>query len=51
MASAKKENTDFAVRSNLVIGLTGPFGSGCGTMRKVLEDSFSFKPFKISDDI
>jgi deoxycytidylate deaminase len=36
--------------SNLVIGLTGPFGSGCGGMRKVLEGK-GFHPFKISDDI
>jgi deoxycytidylate deaminase len=39
-------------RSNLVIGLTGPFGSGCSKMREVLEQSeFGFRPFKISDDI
>jgi deoxycytidylate deaminase len=37
-------------RPNLVIGLTGPFGSGCGEMRKILED-IDFYPFKISDDI
>lgn len=37
-------------RSNLVIGLTGPFGSGCGEMRQVLE-SLGFRPFKFSDDI
>lgn len=37
-------------RSNLVVGLTGPFGSGCGEMRKVLE-VLGFHPFKISDDI
>lgn len=49
MAPAKREKTKFA-RSNLVIGLTGPFGSGCGEIRKVLE-SLSFHPFKISDDI
>jgi hypothetical protein len=35
---------------NLVVGLTGPFGSGCGEMRKVLE-VLGFCPFKISDDI
>lgn len=50
MAPAKKEKTKLA-RSNLVIGLTGPFGSGCGMMRMVLEGDFGFKPFKISDDI
>lgn len=37
-------------RPNLVIGLTGPFGSGCGQMRQVLE-SVGFRSFKISDDI
>lgn len=37
-------------RSNLVIGLTGPFGSGCGEMRKVLED-LGFQSFKISKHI
>jgi len=39
-------------RSNLVIGLTGPFGSGCSKMREVLvQKEFGFHPFKISDDI
>ncbi len=38
-------------RSNLVIGLTGPFGSGCSTMCEVLENNFGFASFKISDDI
>jgi deoxycytidylate deaminase/dephospho-CoA kinase len=39
-------------RSNLVIGLTGPFGSGCSAMLNVLEqEEFDFVPFKISDDI
>jgi len=37
-------------RSNLVIGLTGPFGSGCGEMRKILE-KLKFCSFKISEDI
>ncbi len=37
-------------RPNLIIGLTGPFGSGCGEMRQVLEN-LKFHPFKISDDI
>ena len=49
MAPSKKEKTKIA-RSNLVIGLTGPFGSGCGTMRKVLT-GLKFRSFKISDDI
>jgi len=39
-------------RSNLVIGLTGPFGSGCSKMREVLtQHEFNFQPLKISDDI
>jgi deoxycytidylate deaminase/dephospho-CoA kinase len=38
-------------RSNLVIGLTGPFGSGCSTMLSVLKQEFGFVPFKISEDI
>jgi len=38
-------------RSNIVIGLTGPFGSGCSTLRKVLTENFDFIPFAISDDI
>jgi deoxycytidylate deaminase/dephospho-CoA kinase len=39
-------------RSNLVIGLTGPFGSGCSTMLSVLKQKeVGFVPFKISNDI
>ncbi len=39
-------------RSNLVIGLTGPFGSGCSTMRDILTQApFNFRSFKIADDI
>jgi dephospho-CoA kinase len=38
-------------RSNLVIGLTGPFGSGCSTMYDVLRSDFEFEGFRISDDI
>lgn len=38
-------------RPNLVIGLTGPFGSGCTTMRAILEQEFQFRSFKVSDDI
>ena len=44
-------NTDKPYRSNLVIGLTGPFGSGCSDMCKVLVNEFRFHAFKISDDI
>ena len=42
---------DKLYRPNLVIGLTGPFGSGCSEMCKVLKDEFGFQAFKISDDI
>jgi deoxycytidylate deaminase/dephospho-CoA kinase len=42
---------DKSYHSNLVIGLTGPFGSGCSEMCKILKDKFNFKTFKISDDI
>jgi deoxycytidylate deaminase len=45
----QKEKVKLA-RPNLVIGLTGPFGSGCGEMRRALE-SLNFHAFKISDDI
>lgn len=38
-------------RSNLVIGLTGPFGSGCSTLRKILKGDYGFCEFMISDDI
>jgi len=38
-------------RTNLVIGLTGPFGSGCSTMRAILKQEFGFRSFKIADDI
>lgn len=45
-----KTEIDFN-RTNIVIGLTGPFGSGCSTLRKVLEDNFGFVGFAISDEI
>ncbi len=51
-SKSKERKNAYFNRSNLVIGLTGPFGSGCSEMRKVLEkEDFGFKPFKISDDI
>jgi len=50
MTRKKNKSESQIGRSNLVIGLTGPFGSGCGEMRKVLE-TLDFHPFKISDDI
>ena len=52
-ATRKKINSMKANRrSNLVIGLTGPFGSGCSTMRQILANSdFNFKDFTISTHI
>lgn len=50
MAKKKQSKETGFGRSNLVIGLTGPFGSGCGEMRKILEGR-GFRPFKISDEI
>ncbi len=48
----KSKNNVKLGRSNLVIGLTGPFGSGCSKMREVLaQEEFGFRPFKISEDI
>lgn len=35
----------------LVIGLTGPFGSGCSTAAKILEDRMGFRPVKLSQAI
>lgn len=48
----RSENLDMRKphRSNLVIGLTGPLGSGCGAMRRVLE-GLGFESFRISDYI
>ena len=37
--------------SNLVVGLTGPFGSGSSEMQRILKEKSGFVPFKISDDI
>jgi deoxycytidylate deaminase len=50
MVSKRKSGINRS-RSNLVIGLTGPFGSGCSTMRDVLASQFGFHPFRIADDI
>lgn len=51
MASNRKTRRQRG-RSNLVVGLTGPFGSGCSTMRNILAQAyFGFRPFKIADDI
>ena len=40
-----------ARRDNLVIGLTGPVGSGASTMAKILEKDYDFHRFKMSDEI
>ncbi|RKY18163.1 MAG: hypothetical protein DRP63_02505 [Planctomycetota bacterium] len=34
-----------------VLGLTGPFGSGCSTLARVLEKEFSFRVTRLSDYI
>jgi len=49
-ATKKKPKEAIPTHSNLVIGLTGPFGSGCSKMSEVLK-GLNFHPFKISDDI
>ncbi|MBL7140616.1 MAG: hypothetical protein ISS74_06875 [Planctomycetes bacterium] len=36
---------------NLVIGLTGPVGSGCSEMAATLKDKEGFAGYKISDAI
>lgn len=46
-----KEQNNGTNRSNLVIGLTGPFGSGCSSTADVLKKDYNFELFKISDDI
>jgi len=33
----------------LVLGLTGPFGSGCSTLAEVLKDDYQFESFCLSD--
>jgi len=37
--------------NKLIVGLTGSFGSGCGTIQKVLEHHYGFKPFKLSKEV
>ena len=48
--TSKKQDWQLRPR-NLVIGLTGPVGSGCSTMAKTLESSHDFRRYKISDEI
>ncbi|MEW6325983.1 MAG: hypothetical protein AB1487_00040 [Thermodesulfobacteriota bacterium] len=35
----------------IIIGLTGSFGSGCGTLQDVLEKEFKFKGVKLSEEV
>jgi len=35
-------------KKQLVIGLTGPFGSGCSTLARVLEQDYGFKVYSLS---
>jgi deoxycytidylate deaminase/cytidylate kinase len=35
-------------KEQLVIGLTGPFGSGCSTLARVLEQNYGFKVYSLS---
>lgn len=37
------------MRSNLVVGVTGSFGSGCTTLTEVLQKDFNFKRYSLSD--
>ena len=48
--TSKKQDWQLRPR-NLVIGLTGPVGSGCSTMAKTLESPHNFRRYKISDEI
>jgi deoxycytidylate deaminase len=36
-------------QKQLILGLTGPFGSGCSTLAKVLKDDYGFDTFCLSD--
>ncbi len=35
----------------IVLGLTGPFGSGCSTLANVLKEELNFRVIRISDYI
>lgn len=48
MASNKKAPRE-SVQQQVVIGLTGPVGSGCTTMARLLADKYGYKLYKISD--
>ena len=39
------------MRSNIVIGLTGSFGSGCTTVAEVLEKDYGFVKYSLSDEV
>ena len=51
VASAQAEPRQRGRRPNMVIGLTGPVGSGCSTMAELLAGEFGLKPYKISHEI
>ena len=38
-------------QKQIVLGLTGPFGSGCSTLAKVLKDDYGFETFCLSDSV
>lgn len=38
-------------RPNLVIGLTGPIGSGCTTMARLIAKKYGLRPYRVSDQI
>lgn len=38
-------------RKQIVLGLTGPFGSGCTTLAKVLKQDYKFEIFCLSDSV
>ncbi len=39
------------MQNKIIIGLTGSFGSGCGTLRNTLEKRFQFRSFKLSEEV
>lgn len=43
--------TDIMNADRVIIGLTGPFGSGCSTLRKALEKFRQFQGFKLSEEV
>jgi len=39
------------MENKVLIGLTGSFGSGCSTLRKVLEEYYDFVSYKLSEEV